>query len=95
MDSQFSLNQYQEVLNLLEGRLRFLTQNLLEETLDGMTDFERAKLKTVLAYTVTALQLCYLRSKGESTENHPNMRHLERIKLFFTKIDKYLDLTKK
>jgi hypothetical protein len=82
-------------LDIVEAHLKFLTQKPLDETLAGLTDFERAKYKTVLAYALTTLQLCYLRSKGESIENHPNLRHLERIRTVFTKIDKYIDLSEK
>jgi hypothetical protein len=95
MESHAALDQYQETLDVVEGHLKFLTQKPLEETLAGMTDFERAKFKTVLAYAVTTLQLCYLRSKGESIENHPNVRHLDRIRGFFTKVDRYVDLSVK
>jgi hypothetical protein len=90
-----TLDQYQEALDVVDAHLKFLTQRSLEETLAEMTDFERAKFRTVLAYAVTTLQLCYLRSKGESIENHPNLRYLERIKAFFTKVDRYVDLAAK
>jgi hypothetical protein len=91
MDSQSAMDQCQDALDLVESHLKFLTQKPLEEVLAGMTDFERVKLKTVLDYAVTTLQLCYLRSKGESIEGHPNLLRLEQIKSFFTQIDKCLD----
>jgi hypothetical protein len=92
MEAAESLDQYQEALDTVEAHLRFMTQRPLAETLTGLTDFERAKLKTVLAYAITTLQLCYLRSKGESIRDHKNMRHLERLKAFFTRIDRHIDL---
>jgi hypothetical protein len=95
MEPHVALDQYQETLDVVEGHIKFLTQKPFEETLAAMSDFERAKFKTVLAYAVTTLQLCYLRSKGESIENHPNLRHLERIKAFFAKIDRFVDLSVK
>jgi hypothetical protein len=90
-----SVDSLQVTLDTVEAHLRLLTQRPLEETLSGLTDFERAKYKTVLAYALTTLQLCYLRSKGENIENHINMKHLERIKIFFTKIDKHIDVCDK
>jgi hypothetical protein len=95
MESPAPPDSLQSTLDTVEAHLRLLTQRPLEETLAGLTDFERAKYKTVLAYALTTLQLCYLRSKGEEIENHLNMRHLERIKVFFTKIDRHIDLVDK
>jgi hypothetical protein len=45
---QASLEQSHQALDVVEGNLKFLTQKPLEETLAAMTDFERAKFKTVL-----------------------------------------------
>ena len=89
------IEQYQKLLDVVEAHLNQLTQVPLEERLKTLSDIERAKYKTVLAYAITTLQLCYLRTRGESVEGHTNMRHLERIKNFFVKIDRYVDLPPK
>ena len=93
--SEPEIEHYQKLLNVVEAHLSQLTQTPLEEKLRTLTDFEKAKYKTVLAYAMTTLSLCYLRSKGESVEGHPNMRHLDRLKNFFVKLDKYIDLSVK
>jgi hypothetical protein len=85
-------NPYQDALDIVEAHLRLLTQKPLEETVTGLTDFERAKFKTTLEYAVATLQLCYLRTKGEDIEAHSNLKRLERLKAYFAKLDKFVDL---
>ena len=87
------LENYQRALEVVEAHLEKFMERPLEETLNGLSEFEQAKFKTMLAYAGTTLSLCYLRSKGQSVESHANMRHLERLRAYFTKIDKYIDLS--
>ena len=87
------LENYQRALEAVEAHLEKFMERPLEETLNGLSEFEQAKFKTMMAYAGTTLSLCYLRSKGQSVESHINMRHLERLKSYFTKIDKYIDLS--
>ncbi|KAK8885690.1 hypothetical protein M9Y10_041142 [Tritrichomonas musculus] len=89
------LEQYQKLLDVVEAHMVQLTQVPLEERLKTLSDIERAEYKTVLAYAITTLQLCYLRTKGDNVEGHTNMRHLERIRNFFTKIYRYADASSK
>ena len=85
------MQEYRDALQQVECHVKWLTSKPMAEMLKNMTDYERAKYKTVLAYAVATTHLCYLRTKGESLENHPNMKHLERLKSFFMKIDRYTD----
>ena len=94
-NTQVDTEQIQKLLNIVEAHLSQLTQTPLEEKIANLSDVERAKFKTVLAYAMTTLSLCYLRSKGESVEGHTNMRHLDRLKHLFVKLDKYVDLSVK
>lgn len=98
MEEQLTQDPEQEIqqaIDAVEAHLRILTQKPKEEMLSELTDFEVAQYRTTLAYAVTTLQLCYLKSKGEDVENHPNMRHLERLKIFFPKMARYIDLSAK
>ena len=85
------MQEYHDALQQVECHVKWLTRKPMQDMLKDMTDYERAKYKTLLAYAVATTQLCYLRSKGENVENHPNRKHMERIKAFFMKIDSYLD----
>jgi hypothetical protein len=86
------LDAYQEALDIAEAHIKLLSQKPLEEALSELSDFEQAKYRTTLAYAVGTLQLCYLRTKGESIEGHPNMRGLERLRTYFYKLDRFVDL---
>ena len=85
------MQEYQDALQQVESHVKWLTRKPMEEMMKGMSDYEKAKYKTVLAYAVATAQLCYLRTKGENLEEHPNMKHLERVKAFFMDIDRYID----
>ncbi|KAH0786945.1 Sas10/Utp3/C1D family-domain-containing protein [Histomonas meleagridis] len=87
------LENYQIVLEEVEAHLSKLTSRPLEETFNGLSEFEQAKLKTLLAYANMTISLCYLKSKGENIEAHKNMRYLEHLKKFFTDLDGYIDLS--
>ena len=85
------MQDYHDALQQVECHVKWLTRKPMQEMMKDMSDYERAQYKTVLAYAVGTMQLCYLRSKGDSLENHPNMKHLERVKSFFWRIDRYVD----
>lgn len=89
---QDQVQQYQDCLDVVEAHLRLLMQKPLDETLAGLTEFEQAKFKTTLAYAITTLQLCYLRTKGEDISEHKNVAHLERLRSYFNQINKFIDL---
>lgn len=86
------LDNYKKALEIVEAHLNVIMSRPLNETLDELSEFEQAKLKTTLSYAVTTLSLCYLKSKGTDPSEHQNMQHLQRLKSFFTKIDKYVDM---
>ena len=86
------LEEYYQLLNVVEAHLNQLTKEPLQKRLSTLTDIEKAKYKTLLSYAITTLQLCYLRTKGESVENHRNKKHNDRLKNYFIKLDRYIDL---
>ena len=92
---QDQVQQYQDCLDVVEAHLKLLTQKPLEETLAGLTEFEKAKFKTTLAYSISTLQLCYLRTKGEDIQEHKNRAHLERLRSYFNQINKSIDIPQK
>ena len=85
------MQDYHDALQQVECHVKWLTRKSMPDMIKDMSDYEQAKYKTVLAYAVATTQLCYLRTKGENLENHPNMKHLERLKAFFMRIDRYVD----
>lgn len=85
------LQQYQIAIKIAEAHIKLLTEKPLEETMASLTEFERLKFKTTMAYALTTLQMCYLKAKGENIESHPNKHYLEKLKTLYTKIDKYID----
>jgi hypothetical protein len=86
-----SLERYGKALRAVEEQVVDLLARPLDETLESLTDFERAKLRIIIAYAITALQICHLRAKGESDQGHPCRRQLDRLKAFFTKVDRFAD----
>ena len=89
---QDQVQQYQDCLDVVEAHLKLLTQKPLEETLAGLSEIERAKFKTTLAYSISTLQLCYLRTKGEDIQDHKNRAHLDRLRSYFNQINNSIDL---
>ena len=89
------LSNIKSTLDNIEALLRPLMSKPLEESLEGLSTFEKAKLKTALSYAIVTLQLVYLRSSGTNVENHNNRKYLERLKAHFTKLDKCIDLSSK
>ena len=88
-------SDYENCLDTVESFLKVITSKPIEEVMSGLTDFEKSKLKTALAYAITTLQLCYLKTKGEQIEDHHNMKYLTSLKQFFSKMDRYMDLSSK
>lgn len=91
MRAKEKMANYQSALQEVESHIKCLTSMPMTEMMENMSEFERAKYKTVLAYAVATTQLCYLKTKGENVENHRNLKHLERLKGFFTKIENYVE----
>lgn len=86
------LDNYRKALEIVEAHLNVIMSRPLNETLSELSEFEQAKLKTTLSYAVTTLSLCYLKTKGGNPLEHQNMQHLQRLKSFFAKIDKFIDI---
>jgi hypothetical protein len=84
-----SLGRYQEALRVVEEQTVAIMATPLDEILSGLTDFDRAKLTTILAYAITTLQICHLRAKGESDNDHSCRHHLDRLKGLFEKIHRF------
>jgi hypothetical protein len=89
--STASLERYHDALRTVEEHVVALIAMPLDENLKHLDDFERAKLRTILAYAISALRICHLRAKGESDIDHPCTRPLDRLKAFFMKIDRFPD----
>lgn len=83
-DTAQVLNEFKVKLDKVENMLNEIMKKPLEETLAGMNELEKTKFKTTIAYAIQTLYLCYLKTNGQNLENK---KYLDRIKIFFTKIN--------
>ena len=88
------LKEYETALQIVEAHIKLLTARPMEETMASLTDFERLKFKTTLAYALTTLQMCYLKTKNEDIDSHHNMKYFEPLKGLYAKMDNKIDTSK-
>ena len=93
--SEVDLTEYENAIQIAEAHIKLITQRPLEETMASLSEFEKVKFKTTIAYALTTLQMCYLKTKNESIDDHHNMKYLEPLKTFFAKIDRFIDSSAK
>jgi hypothetical protein len=88
------LKEYETALQIAEAHIKLLTVRPIEETMASLTDFEQLKFKTTLAYALTTLQMCYLRTKNEDVDSHHNMKYFEPLKSIYAKMNSNIDTAK-
>jgi hypothetical protein len=82
-----ALADFQNALEIVEAKVTEITERPLEEVLNGCSRIEKARMRAILAYSLTALQICRSRIEGEGIANHPCMRCLDQLRSVFTRID--------
>lgn len=87
-DSIHSLEHLQRQLEFVESYMKQITDRPLEDWLEGKTPLQIAKMKTVFAYAIATLERCYYKTQGINPNETQNIKHLERIKTYFQKIDR-------
>ena len=91
---EVDLKEYETALQIVEAHVKLLTARPIEETMSSLTDFEKLKFKTTLAYALTTLQMCYLKTKNEDIDSHHNMKYFEPLKGIYAKMDSNIDTSK-
>ncbi|RSH82767.1 uncharacterized protein EHS24_007762 [Apiotrichum porosum] len=85
-DPAAALAQLKTSLDGLEGALAPILSQPWNETLEGTTSVERAKMDVLLAYSINNLVWMYLRTRGIKPEEHAVSGELERLQAYYTKV---------
>lgn len=85
-ETEKRLSNYRAALGSVEQHLKPLLAKQTNEVLKELNGLEAAELHVALAYATGSLYFGSLQAKGMDPKEHPIMKELERIQLYFKKV---------
>jgi exosome complex protein LRP1 len=81
------IDELQDNLEELEENLAPISTSSLATTSRSLPLLDRAKLNTLLVYSIESLLFSYLKIHGVQVKEHPVFKELTRVKQYFAKIN--------
>ncbi|KAH3758159.1 nuclear nucleic acid-binding protein C1D [Pelomyxa schiedti] len=85
-DVTHTLTEVDDTISKLESQLEPLFEVSLQELKEKLQPVDQAKLHMTLAYAINSLFYMFLKTQGVSTQNHPVVAEMGRIKEYFEKL---------